>query len=98
MGVLKLKPVIEFVSYDGRYPCLCAGNLILRINGIERNLGDILHSGGSCYYIGDADYIAGEGDWYINEDELPEDLRQYKDEIEKIANDNVVHGCCGGCI
>jgi len=93
-----LKPVIKFVSFDGKYPCLCAGNLILRINGIERNLGNILHSGGSCFYIGDMDYIAGEGDWYINEEELPEDLQPYKDEIEKIANENVEHGCCGGCI
>lgn len=93
-----MKLRIEFVSFDGRYPCLCAGNLRLCINGIERNLGDILHSGGSCYNMETRNYEAIEGDWYINEEDLPEDLRPYKDEIEKIANDNVEHGCCGGCI
>ena len=93
-----MKPRIEFVSFDGRYPCLCAGNLRLRINGIERNLGAILHSGGNCYDMETRDYRVVEGDWYINEEDLPEDLRQYKDEIEKIANENTIHGCCGGCI
>lgn len=93
-----MKPKIEFVSFDGQYPCLCAGNLRLRINGIERNLGAILHSGGGCYDIDRMDYIAVEGDWYINEEDLPEDLRPYKDEIERIANENTIHGCCGGCI
>lgn len=93
-----MKPKIEFVSYDGQYPCLCVGNLILRINGIQRNLGAILHSGGSCYDMENMDYRAVEGDWYIDEEDLPEDLQPYKDEIERIANENTIHGCCGGCI
>lgn len=93
-----MKPVIEFVSFDGKYPCLCSGNLVISVNGIQRNLGDILCSGGSCYDMENMDYRAIEGDWYINEEDLPEDLQPYKDEIEKIANENTIHGCCGGCI
>ena len=93
-----MKPVIEFVSFDGEYPCRCSGNLVISVNGIQRNLGDILRSGGSYYNMETHDYEAIEGDWYIDEEDLPEDLQPYKDEIEKIANENTIHGCCGGCI
>ena len=33
------KPVIEFVSYDGAYPNLCAGKLVVKINGKEVSFG-----------------------------------------------------------
>ena len=35
----KKKTVIEFVSYDGAYPNLCSGKLIVRINGKEVSFG-----------------------------------------------------------
>lgn len=33
-------PDIEFVSYDGEYPCLCYGTLILKVNGKNMKFGD----------------------------------------------------------
>lgn len=30
---MKKKDQIEFVSYSGKYPCLCYGKLVVRING-----------------------------------------------------------------
>lgn len=36
------------------------------------------------------------GDWRISK--LPDDLEPYRDEILKVVNENVPHGCCGGCI
>ncbi len=30
---MQKKTNIEFVSYDGEYPCLCYGKLVVRING-----------------------------------------------------------------
>ena len=40
---------------------------------------------------------AEQGDWEIILEEYPE-LKPYKEEITRVVNDNVVHGCCGGCI
>lgn len=41
---------VEFVSYSGKYPCLCYGRLVVRINGKEVSF----ESGRDC----DADYPA----------------------------------------
>jgi hypothetical protein len=39
-----------------------------------------------------------EGAWTIDRHRLPENLVPYIDELEKIANDNIPWGCCGGCV
>jgi hypothetical protein len=38
-----------------------------------------------------------QDDWKIDLDEHPE-LEPYKEEITRVVNENVEHGCCGGCI
>lgn len=86
--------MIEFVKYTGRYPCLCAGDLILRIDGEEVNLGDCLTSGGSCSYDGELEWVA-EGPWSVD---VPPQYAQYTAEITEVVNSNVPWGCCGGCI
>lgn len=88
--------MIEFVSYSGKYPNLCSGDLIVKINGEEVNLGICLRSGGVCGFTAEWEDYVTHGDWKI--DELPEAYEKYRKEIEKVANDNVPHGCCGGCL
>ena len=39
-----------------------------------------------------------DGEWISYPDELPENCRQYAYEIDRVFNDNVEYGCCGGCI
>ena len=91
--------MIEFVSYDGKWPCLCFGTLIIKVDGKTYSFNDAMISGG--YICGgpdtDWDMWSEEGDWKIDLREHPE-LEPYKEEIEKVVNDNVEHGCCGGCI
>lgn len=100
---------VEFVSYNGEYPCLCSGSLILKIDGKEYVFGSgnykkkdlpnlkkylsFWESGGGL----DEDYVAYEAPWIIDYDELPEFLKQYAEEIDEVFNENVPYGCCGGC-
>lgn len=38
---------INFISYDGKWPCLCLGTLVLEIDGVEHSLKGGLCSGGA---------------------------------------------------
>ena len=95
---------IKFISYDGEHPCLCMGTLVLDINGIRHTFGNegefpkFWSSGGTCCLTSKWKVKTTYGDWIINIDKIPEQFRQYAGEIDKIFNDNVEHGCCGGCI
>ena len=86
--------MIEFISYDGQYPCLCGGTLTLKVNDIIRT--DFrLCSGGDVWFDDEWEEHISEGKWLV---EVPEDLEYLKEEIEEIVNDSVEWGCCGGCI
>lgn len=55
-------------------------------------------SGGTCKLSGDWKEKVTRGEWIIHEDKIPKQLRQYASEIDEVFNNNVTHGCCGGCI
>lgn len=95
---------VEFISYSGKYPYLCIGKLVLKIDGEEVKFGNkysykdvdypaFWHSGGGL----DNNYCAYSGEWEIDVEELPEQYRKYAIEIDDVFNTNVEHGCCGGC-
>lgn len=99
---------VEFVSYTGEWPNLCSGILTLKINEKEVKFGKdyktkenysprFWKSGGRCGFCNTEPYIEHR-EWYINASEIPEAYRKYAEEIEKVFNDNVEHGCCGGCL
>ena len=81
---------VEFVSYDGEYPNLCSGTLVLRIDGKTVGFSNALCSGGGL----DEDYNPYEGEWSVC---VPEEYKHLRDEIESVVNANVEWGCCGGC-
>ena len=87
--------MIEFVSYNGKYPNLCSGELVLRIDGKEVSLDSPLWSGGYVTFDDDWREHIGCGEWSVN---VPEEFAQYANEITEVVNDNVPWGCCGGCV
>ena len=88
---------IEFVGYDGMYPCFCFGTLKIKVNGKLYCLHHAMISGGCVLFDDDWNANVLEGPWELDLEEFPE-LEEYKEEITELVNDNVPHGCCGGCI
>ena len=86
---------VKFISYDGKYPCLCVGTLVLEIEGKRVELENVLSSGGSCFIDNDYNEIVEEGSWSVN---VPEEYQKHKEEITNLVNKNVLLGCCGGCL
>ena len=89
--------MVEFVSYDGKYPCLCMGTLTIKVDGKVYSFNHAMISGGSVLRNEDWDMWTEEGDWKVDLYEHPE-LEPYKEEITRVVNEKVEHGCCGGCI
>ena len=89
--------MVKFISYDGKYPCLCMGTLCIEVNGKQYFFEQAMRSGGCIMHNKDWDMWAEKGDWEIKLFEHPE-LEPYKEEITRVVNENVPQGCCGGCI
>lgn len=90
-------PKIE-VSYDGKYPILCSGVLVVTIDGIVWKFGDYcLSSGGNVTFDEEWNDEVDLGPWSIKEwpAGFPEELKEITLEV---INNNIEHGCCGGCV
>ena len=76
---------VKFISYTGKYPCLCLGVLILEIDGVEYKFGhnffieedsnkpnfnSFWSSGGHVSHDDDWNSDVGSSEWIINIDEL----------------------------
>lgn len=88
------KQRLEFVSYNGEYPNLCSGILKIKLDGkIIIFPRFCLLSGGRVYMNKHFE----KGEWTIVKfpDNFPEELKSY---VEKLVNENVDFGCCGGCV
>lgn len=94
---------VKFISYSGKYPNLCSGELILELDGEQHSFKAwpketkyhhwcFWSSGGSCTCGG------SPGPWRINYNDLPDEFKPYALEIDYLFNANVKPGCCGGCV
>lgn len=92
---------VKFISYTGKYLCLCSGILTLEIDGKKVRFGygtlndPFWVSGGGLNPNYEGAY---QGEWKIDDDGIPEEYRKYAREIDEVFNENVEWGCCGGCI
>ena len=90
---------VRFMDYTGKWPNLCGGVLTLMIDGKTVTFGNhtadypkFWSSGGRCGMRG-----IEHGEWKVYTDQLPEQFRKYASEIDRVINENIEHGCCGGC-
>lgn len=83
---------VQFISYTGRYPNLCSGNLTLEIDGktvVFENCDKFWSTAGQI--------TEKYGDWIIDVEDIPCQFRKYAAEIDQVFNDNVERPHCGGC-
>lgn len=93
--------MIKFISYDGKWPNLCRGILVIEKEGKRYELKNILISGGRCYFTDNyTNSHIEKGKWSIYGNKLPRELQNVQDvmEIKYLVNENVTWGCCGGCL
>ena len=88
--------MVEFVSYDGEYPYLCMGTLVLNIDEKDVTFPDYcMRSGGSVWFDEDWSDHVEEGPWNVD---CPKEYEHLCEEIETCVNKHVPCGCCGGCV
>lgn len=69
-------------------------------NGVYRdnNYDEFWSSGGSCSFSRDWEGNVSTNEWKIDVSELPDKYKPLAYEIDRVFNDNVPWGCCGGCL
>lgn len=86
--------MVQLVSYDGHFPNLCSGTLVLCIDGEKVTFPKYCLTSGGCAYIDEyGDENVTSGFWKV---EVPSKYKDYREEIERIVNKYIPHGCCGG--
>lgn len=103
---------IEFVSYSEKYPCLCFGKLVVKIDGKEVSFGSIAgvktdypafwESGGTCGFVDQIDWepVVTKGKWQLDayKKNYPKKILKILPDVLEVMNANVAYGCCGGCL
>lgn len=88
---------VNLVSYTGKYPNYCSGELTLDIDGEEYLFGNWwpvrLRPEGACEKFWHMD----DGEWLIDYEKLPDEIKEYADEIDAIINEALECRHCGGC-
>ena len=85
------------IKYDGQYPHLCGGHLLVTVDGNEYDFGcHRLSSGGSQSFDEGLTEHIYSGPWKV--DSWPDNFpKQYRFAVVATINDKIEHGCCGGC-
>lgn len=86
------------IEYDGKYPNLCSGHLVVIIDGKKWIFPNYcLTSHGSACFDDDNEELICQGDWSIDgwPTDFPENLKTI---VAQEVNEEIPHGCCGGCL
>lgn len=94
---------IQFVSYDGKFPCRCSGQLVLLIDGKKVTFGrggeyeDFWTSGGRVWFSDNWEDHVEHGEWRLT-NFINGFTAEEMEKMIEIFNKNVPYGCCGGCV
>lgn len=97
-GFLNLSYMKIEIEYDGSYPNLCSGNLVVIIDDKRWQFPNwCMRSGGSVTFDSDWSEEVTQGEWDISKWPVgfPEEL---KADVVNAVNDEIPWGCCGGCV
>lgn len=83
----------KHIDYDAPPYALCGSSWTIQYEDTIIVLEHSLSSGGHVSW-GEQDIIE-TGEWGLM---LPDFLEPYKEQLTKLANENIPQGCCGGCI
>ena len=90
---------VKFISYDGEYPNLCSGKLVLEINHHTVEFPNhTLISGGYVRFDENWNEEVGQGGWSVVTDNIPNEYKHLINQIVDVINESVPYGCCGGCV
>lgn len=87
---------IEFVEYTGKYPNLCSGILTIKVDDIQYSLD-------GCLMVNGPFIIHNKYPWilfFACDDPFVHEIKFIKEELaylEKLCNDHIPNGHCGGC-
>jgi hypothetical protein len=86
------------IDYNGRYPNLCSGTLVVTIGEKVWNFGEnVLSSSGSVSFDEQWNEEVTSGPWGISD--WPKGFpKKYRAVVEDAINDQIPWGCCGGCV
>lgn len=86
------------IEYDGEYPNLCRGKLIVTVDGIRWNFPPCcLLSGGGVWFDEEWSEHVEEGPWSIRDWPVGFPEAQKK-AVQDAVNAEIPKGCCGGCV
>ena len=86
------------IEYDGKFPTLCAGKLVVTVDGKRYVFpDDCLRSGGDSWFNEDWPEYIEKGPWKVAKwpANIPEEI---KPKILEAINREIPYGCCGGCL
>ncbi len=87
------------IEYDGTFPNLCSGELIVKLGSKVWKMYHVLSSGGGVSFDSNWNENVTSGEWSIRTSDLPKDFPEnLVEKLEELVNDKIRQGCCGGCI
>ena len=98
-GVLTLEIDGEIVKFGHNYMKYDPTKNIFKDEPIDKpNYDGFWSSGGCVTHDEHWNWNVAQNEWEIDCEKLPERFWEYASEIDSVFNENVQHGCCGGCI
>jgi hypothetical protein len=87
------------IEYSGAFPNLCSGHLVVTVDGQEWDFGEhCLSSGGTVWFDDSGNEHVETGEWSVTKWPAGFPVALVMERVTVAINDQIPHGCCGGCV